>query len=215
MTQVCYFLSNTERWILANGKAAYPEVHWSIGVFSFFGFLKAEWLYFQLGNSSLIAVPFSIAPCQSSKHKHHGFKKCLQFREVPPVNPADISAQEPLSGVRLFLFLCSSSRLSPSQGRKKYSKLQFTHSLKSSCCNDVNINQRYSPAGRVRPPVLKAPQGSCALISPPPPNCFFFPLRLPRRLVLMCILRRPFPTGMLKLNGEIIFNQFSPVAWWP
>lgn len=42
----------------------------------------------------------------------------LQFREVPPVNPADISAQEPLSGVRLFLFLCSSSRLSPSQGRK-------------------------------------------------------------------------------------------------
>lgn len=99
-------------------KAAYPEVHWSIRVFFFFGFLKAESLYFQLWNSSLIAVPFSIAPCQSSKHKHHGFKKCLQFREVPPVNPADISAQEPLSGVRLFLFLCLSSRLSPSQGRK-------------------------------------------------------------------------------------------------
>lgn len=28
--------------------AAYPEAHWSIRVFSIFGFLKAESLYFQL-----------------------------------------------------------------------------------------------------------------------------------------------------------------------
>lgn len=110
-----YQIQNDGFWPMESCVSRSSLVHQS---FLFFGFLKAESLYFQLWISSLIAVPFSIAPCQSSKHKHHGFKKCLQFREVPPVNPADISAQEPLSGVRLFLFLCSSSRLSPSQGRK-------------------------------------------------------------------------------------------------